>query len=111
MSRSMNNKEIWKRLADILEKDESGYINFDLGSYEFKEDIPHITWNGRRKNICYIGIVAENSNMMDVCFDGMTDTIAIDINSIDEDELDVLLRDIYYETSVSWDEEYEECFA
>ena len=93
---------------------------FDHKSYDFAEDIPHLTLDGERKNISSV-FISKDGLMMNV----MTDDCEYGLGFYEDEEntfetidkeleecgMDEFLRDIYYEHPRSWEiGDYEDDF-
>lgn len=115
----MNTREQIKKLANLLN---GKTIHFDWKSYDFEEDIPHLTLDGERKNISSVSIGKDGLTMKVMTTDfeytlGFNENIesgdtfeTID-KELEECGMDEFLRDIYYEHPRSWDiGDYEDDF-
>ena len=113
----MNTREQIKKLASLLEEK---VMYFDHKSYDFAEDIPHLTLDGERKNISSV-FISKDGLMMNV----MTDDCEYGLGFYEDEEntfetidkeleecgMDEFLRDIYYEHPRSWEiGDYEDDF-
>ena len=115
----MNTREQIKKLASLLEEK---VMYFDHKSYDFAEDIPHLTIDGERLNIDSVWIdkkgltmtVTTEDTESGLCFyedieNG--DTFETIDKELEECGMDEFLRDIYYEHPRSWEiGDYEDDF-
>ena len=115
----MNTREQIKKLANLLN---GKTIHFDWKSYDFEEDIPHLTLDGERKNISSVSIGKDGLTMKVMTTDfeytlGFNENIesggtfeTID-KKLEECGMEGFLRDIYYNHPRSWDiGDYEDDF-
>ena len=115
----MNTREQIKKLASLLEEK---VMYFDHKSYDFAEDIPHLTLDGERKNISSV-FISKDGLMMNVVTDDCEyglgfyediengDTFETIDKELEECGMDEFLRDIYYEHPRSWEiGDYEDDF-
>ena len=115
----MNTREQIKKLASLLEEK---VMYFDHKSYDFEEDIPHLTLDGERKNISSV-FISKDGLMMNVVTDDCEyglgfyediengDTFETIDKELEECGMDEFLRDIYYEHPRSWEiGDYEDDF-
>ena len=115
----MNTREQIKKLANLLN---GKTIYFDWKSYDFEEDIPHLTLDGGRKNISSVSIGKDGLTMKVMTTDceytlGFNediesgDTFETIDKELEECGMDEFLRDIYYEHPRSWEiGDYEDDF-
>ena len=113
----MNTREQIKKLASLLEEK---VMYFDHKSYDFAEDIPHLTLDGERKNISSV-FISKDGLMMNVVTDDCEyglgfyedeeNTFETIDKELEECGMDEFLRDIYYEHPRSWEiGDYEDDF-
>lgn len=98
----MNVREQIKKVAELLEEK---VMYFDWKSYDFAEDIPHLTLDGKRENIESV-VINKDGTFMEV----MTEDGEIGLGFYEDEEntfesidkeleecgMDEFLRDIYY---------------
>jgi len=113
----MNTREQIKKLASLLE---GKVMYFDHKSYDFAEDIPHLTLDGKRENIESVVITKDGTFMQITTADseiglGFTEDEENTFETIDKEleecGMDEFLRDIYYNHPRSWEiGDYEDDF-
>ena len=102
-------KEIVKKLGELLHKDKNVYngnVCFDFSSYDFEEDIPHISIFGKRtlienifisKDGDYITLTNDNGQELNLYMEKYTE------KELEEMNLYELLNTTYYETTYSYE--------
>lgn len=110
MSKTLKIRQELEKIAELLWKNgNNGVVCFDHKSYDIETDIPHIDVDGERV-LVETFLINKDGSQFTIC--AGNDTYTIDMDDIpsewDDDYfieigLDVLLRDVYYETSVSGD--------
>ena len=110
MSKTLKIRQELDKIAELLWKNgNNGVVCFDHKSYDIETDIPHIDVDGERV-LVETFLINKDGSQFTIC--AGNDTYTIDMDDIpsewDDDYfieigLDVLLRDVYYETSVSGD--------
>lgn len=113
----MNTREQIKKLASLLEEK---VMYFDHKSYDFEEDIPHLTLDGKRENIESVVITKDGTSMQITTADseiglGFTEDEENTFETIDKEleecGMEEFLRDIYYNHPRSWEiGDYEDDF-
>ena len=113
----MNTREQIKKLASLLEEK---VMYFDHKSYDFAEDIPHLTLDGERKNISSVSIGKDGLTMKVMTtdceytlgfYEDEENTFETIDKELEECGMDEFLRDIYYEHPRSWEiGDYEDDF-
>lgn len=113
----MNTREQIKKLALLLEEK---VMYFDHKSYDFAEDIPHLTLEGKRENIESVFITKDGTFMQVTTADaeiglGFTEDEENTFETIDKEleecGMEGFLRDIYYNHPRSWEiGDYEDDF-
>ena len=106
----METREIVKKLAELLYKDEGvydGVVCFDWSSYDFEEDIPNLTIDNKivqieefrvNKEGTQIAVISGNDNyILDLTTNPFTEQEYEDMGMY------TLLNSVYYETDYSWD--------
>lgn len=110
MANTLKIRKELDKIAELLwDNGNNGVVCFDHNSYDNETDIPHIDVDGER--VCVeTFLINKDGSQFTIC--AGIDTYTIDMNDIpsewDDDYfieigLDVLLRDVYYETIVSGD--------
>jgi hypothetical protein len=102
-------KEIVKKLGELLHNDKNVYngnVCFDFSSYDFEEDIPHISIFGKRtlienifisKDGDYITLTNGNGQELNLYMEKYTE------KELEEMNLYELLNTTYYETTYSYE--------
>lgn len=113
----MNTREQIKKLALLLEEK---VMYFDHKSYDFAEDIPHLTLEGKRENIESVFITKDGTFMQVTTADaeiglGFTEDKENTFETIDKEleecGMEGFLMDIYYNHPRSWEiGDYEDDF-
>lgn len=109
----METKEIVKKIAELLYKDEgvyNGVVCFDHSSYDNALDIPSINIDGELVLIEEFRVSKDGNIVTVIDDDGNAYTVNLDnIPEEWDDEyferigFDTLLRDVFYETDYSWE--------
>jgi hypothetical protein len=113
----MNIREQIKKVAILLDEE---VMNFDWDTYEYKEDIPHLSVDGTRFDVEQVFITKDGLTMIivtkddEIVFgfyeDDETTFETID-KELDEVGMDAFLRDIYYNHPRSYEiGDYEDDF-
>lgn len=109
----MNIKDIIKKVANLLYKDEdvyNGSVLFDFSSYDDENYIPYIIIDDRRVLVSEF-FVNKKGNIIKIT-DNKDNIFEFDINSMDNNSFEYfceksflynLLSDVYYETDYSWE--------
>lgn len=104
-------EEIRKVASLLWENGHKGRVHFDHPSYDYTEDIPHIVLNGRRIKVDEV-LLNRRGDTLSVSDGDVTYVIRIPNEPSLREEtesfllesgIDTLVRDIYYETGVSWE--------
>ena len=105
----MNTREQIKKLASLLG---GKGMYFDHKSYDFAEDIPHLTLDGKRENIEFV-VISEDGTFMEITTAdseiglGFTEDEENTFETIDKEleecGMEEFLRDIYYNHPRSWE--------
>ena len=106
----MGIKEIVKRLANLLHKDENVYngsVCFDFSSYDMVEDIPFLLNDYGKKVLIEDVHFPKNGNEIVITTDA-GDEFTLPMDNFTEEELEKigmyeLLSNVYYETSYSYE--------
>lgn len=102
-------KELEKIAGLLWDNGNNGVVYFDHKSYDNETDIPHIDVDGERVWVDKF-IINKDGSQFTIC--AGEDAYTLDMNNIpnewDDDYfieigLDALLRDVYYETSESYE--------
>jgi hypothetical protein len=106
----MTIRDIVKKLANLLYKDEGAYegvVCFDWSSYDFDEDIPYITIDGKEFQV---EVFSVNETGTEITVSNNYDKYIIDLSdeTLTEEKCDdmgiyTLLSSVYYETDYSWE--------
>jgi hypothetical protein len=110
MSKTLKIRKELEKIAKLLwSNGREGKIHFDHKSYDNETDIPHLDIDGERVWVNTFVINRDGSQFTLICG---RDSYILDLDAIpsewDDDYfieigLDVLLRDVYYETSESYE--------
>lgn len=110
MANTLKIRKELEKIAELLWSNGSnGVVWFDHKSYDIETDIPHIDVDGERVWVETF-LINKDGSQFTIC--AGNDTYTLDMDAIpsewDDDYfieigLDVLLRDVYYETSESWE--------
>ena len=106
----METREIVKKLAELLYKDEGVYdgaVCFDWSSYDLDEDIPYLIINGERIKIEEFKVNKEGTEIIVISGDDKY-TLDLTTSPFTEQEYEdmgmyALLNSVYYETDYSWE--------
>lgn len=106
----METKEIVKKLAELLYKDEGvydGVVCFDWSSYDYDEDIPNLTIDNKIVKIEEFRVNKEGTEII-VISDNDKYTLDLTTSPFTEKEYSdmgmyTLLSSVYYETDYSWE--------
>ena len=104
----METKEIVKKLAKLLYKDEGvydGVLCFDWSSYEYEDDIPHIILDNKLIKIEEFQVNKEGNKIIIYTDDNK---YVLNLEMFNENDFKnmgmySLLMNIYYETDYSWE--------
>ena len=104
----METREIVKKLAELLYKDEGvydGVVCFDWSSYEYEDDIPHIILDNKLIKIEEFQVNKEGNKIIIYTDDNK---YVLNLEMFNENDfknmgMGSLLIDIYYETDYSWE--------
>lgn len=108
--KTMKTKEIVKKLAELLHKDEGvyeGVVYFDWSSYDLDDDIPYLIINGERIQIEEFKVNKEGNEIVVINGDDSY-TLNLDKCTFTEQDFEdmgmyALLNSVYYETDYSWE--------
>ena len=106
----MGTREIVKKLAELLHKDEGvyeGVVYFDWSSYDLDDDIPYLIINGERFQIEEFRVNKEGNEIIVISGDDSY-TLNLDECTFTEQDFEAmamytLLNSVYYETDYSWE--------
>ena len=106
----METREIVKKLAELLYKDEGVYdgaVCFDWSSYDFDEDIPNLIIDNKIVKIEEFKVNKEGTEIIVISGDDKY-TLDLTTSPFTEQEYEdmgmyTLLNSVYYETTYSWE--------
>ena len=106
----METREIVKKLAELLYKDEGvyeGVVCFDHSAYDYVDDIPCLTIDGNKVLIDEFRVNTDGTEIVVISGNDMY-TLDLATSPYSEEEYDnmgmyTLLNSVYYETDYSWE--------
>lgn len=106
----METREIVKKLAELLYKDEGVYdgaVCFDWSSYDFDEDIPNLIINNKNVKIDEFKVNKDGTEIIVISGDDKY-TLDLTMSPFTEQDYEdmgmyTLLNSVYYETDYSWE--------